>query len=457
MTDDEFIATLRDNLRRSERKVPTSRLNRLWKTGRSAATMATSALGKRLRSGEQNGDGDRDAIARLVAQLGELKGIAMKTGQILGYIDPTLNEQFRGILSVLQTTSPAMPFAMVEKTLREAFGERAEAVLRGLRREPVAIASIGQVHRATLPDGSDVAMKIVHPGVCEAIRGDFRTARSGAVFARVFAPGAGASVTEFIDEARTAMLEECDYVLEAERQEKFRSLFAGDPVVWIPATKPDWCTPTVLTTEWVTGLSLDEFLARSPDQEQRDRFGEALFRFYVGTLYRHGLFHADPHPGNYAFTGDGRLVVYDFGCVRAFDHATVASLVDLAHAVRADDVAAMTDALTRLGARVPSDPKRFEHARKLLRGFFAPMLQPGPSRIELETGLEAREVLRDKRALASLRLPGKFLYLFRLRFGLYAVLARLGTRADWSALEASWARESFPADGDARAAGAAPR
>lgn len=200
---DDFIASLRDTLRRSERNLPTSSFGRLWKTGRSAATMARSTLGRRRRgrSGAMD-DADRDVIARLVAQLGELKGIAMKTGQILGYIDPTLNDEFRGLLSILQTTSPAMPFATVERTLREAFRERADSLLPGVQREPVAIASIGQVHRAALPDGADVAMKILHPGICDAIRSDFRAARAGAVFARVFAPGAGSSVTEFMTDTK---------------------------------------------------------------------------------------------------------------------------------------------------------------------------------------------------------------------------------------------------------------
>jgi predicted unusual protein kinase regulating ubiquinone biosynthesis (AarF/ABC1/UbiB family) len=369
----------------------------------------------------------------------------MKTGQILGYIDPTLNDEFRALLSILQTTSPAMRFATVERTLREAFRERADALLPGVQREPVAIASIGQVHRATLPDGTDVAMKILHPGICEAIRSDFRAARAGAVFARVFAPSAGSSVTEFIDEARSAMLEECDYLLEAKRQETVRSFFAGDPIIAIPGTVADWCAPTVLTTDWMPGVSLDDFLARGPAQSVRDEVGVALFRLYVGTLYRHGLFHADPHPGNYAFASDGRLVVYDFGCVRSFDRATVAGLAGLVAAVRADDVPAMRESLTKLGARVSAKSGQFEHARRLLRGFFAPILEPGERSIDVRAGFEARELLRDKRALAALRLPGKFLFLFRLRFGLYAVLARIGAVTDWSALEIGWAKEAFSA------------
>ena len=103
----------------------------------------------------------------------------------------------------------------------------------------------------------------------------------------------------------------------------------------------------------------------------------------------------------------------------------------------------MAEGLTKLGARAPRGTKQLEQARKLLRGFFAPILEPGPRSIDLRAGFETRELLRDKRALASLRLPGKFLFLFRLRFGLYAVLARIGGVADWSALESGWARDAL--------------
>lgn len=443
MAEDDPIKALRARFREDERAVPTSGLARLWKTGRSAASMGTAVLGGRLR-GRRGGleAADVNDIVRLVAQLGELKGVAMKAGQILGYIDVSLPDELRGLLSVLQTASPASPFETIEATISAAFGDRAGALLAGLDRTPIAVASIGQVHRGRLEDGTEIAVKVRHPGIDDALRSDFRAAGAGSAFARLIMPGAGATVKGAIEEARSALLDECDFALEAERQVTFASLFAADATVVIPAVLPEWCAPTVLTSAWTPGRSLDAFLAGDPPQPLRDRLGVALFDFYIGTLYRHGIFHADPHPGNYAVRDDDRLVVYDFGCVRTFERATVVTLARLASAVRDDDLAAISAAMGALGTNLPPDGASLEHTRALLRGFFAPLLLEGPRRVDPGAGFETRQILSDKRALMKLSLPGELLFLFRLRFGLYAVLARLGAVADWSALERDLAREA---------------
>jgi predicted unusual protein kinase regulating ubiquinone biosynthesis (AarF/ABC1/UbiB family) len=442
MGEKELAELLREQLLGTERPVVRSGLERLWKTGRGAAGLALSVVGGKLRGkGEGLEAADLRAVSQLVSRLGELKGLAMKAGQVLGYIDPTLPPELRGLLSVLQTASPASPFPQVEATLRDAFGPRADVLLAGLERQPVSVASIGQVHRARLPEGTDVAVKVRHPGIHEALQGDFRVAGTGSSFASVLLPGASSSIKSFIDEARTVLLEECDFCLERERQATFARLYAQDEVLLIPAVEPEWCASAVLTTRWLPGQSFDALLATNPSQERRDRMGVALFSFYIGTLYRHGLFHGDPHPGNYAFREDGRVVVYDFGCVRSFEPATVLAFSALVDAVRADEVGRVREALVALGAQPPGDAESVAKLRTLLRGFFAPLLERGPRPVHPGSGFEAQQVLRDKRFLAKLALPGRFLFLFRLRFGLYAVLARLGAVADWGALESGWAAE----------------
>lgn len=300
----------------------------------------------------------------------------------------------------------------------------------------MAVASIGQVHRAVLADGTAVCVKVRHHGIDTALENDFRTAGAGSAFAALLVPKSGASVRGMIDEARTAMLEECDYALEAERQETFARLFAGDRRVAVPRVVRAWCATDVLTTTFVPGESLDAFVARGPTQAERNRLGEALFAFYVGTLYRHGLFHADPHPGNLAVRADGTLVVYDYGCVRRFDEETLVALRGLGGAVARDDLGAMAEAFTALGAACPETAEGRAALRLLLRGFFAPMLARGPHRVDLGAGLPAGQLFRDKKTLMQLELPGKLLFLFRLRFGLYAVLERIGAELDWSRLEA---------------------
>lgn len=425
---------LRAELLASAAVVPTSGLGRLWQTGRSAL-----GIGSVLARAQRGDAVDPEAVRAIVQRLGGLKGVAMKMGQMLGYIDQGVPEELRGMFSLLQTAAPGTDFDGVAAVLREALGERARALIAGLERAPVAVASIGQVHRGRLPDGTAVAVKVRHPGVEEALTADFRTANIGKVFAAALG---AASITGMIEEARTAFLEECDFPLEARRQQHFAALFADDPQIEIPAVEPAWSADRVLVTRWTPGRSLAEFLAGAPDQGQRDAVGAALFRFWMRTLYRDGLFHGDPHPGNFAIHPDGRVIVYDFGCVRSFEPALRRGFAALAAATRDDDPAAIVAAISALGGRAPRDARSRAHLRELLRSFFGPLLHPGARRIAGDEGLGARNLMRDKRAIIGLQLPARLLFLFRLRFGLYAVLSRLQAEVDWAGLESQWAREA---------------
>jgi predicted unusual protein kinase regulating ubiquinone biosynthesis (AarF/ABC1/UbiB family) len=391
-------------------------------------------------------------IETLVSRLGELKGLPMKFGQIVSYLELEMPEEARQLMSLLQTQSAATPFAGIEAVLREDLGaSRAGQLLATLEREPISIASIGQVHRARLPGNGEVAVKVRHPGIEEAIRSDFKLAAAGTGLAGVMMPGMGATARDFTKEIEDRLLEECDYRLEAERQRLFGSIYSDHPVIVVPQVHGPWCGPRVLTTTWQGGLDFESFRTATGgeplgntgiDQEQRDRAGAALFDFYIGTLYRHGLFHADPHPGNYHFLPDGRVVVFDYGCVRIFEREVARSFVALAHAVRADDRTGVVDALRGLGAEPSSNDASYEQLRRLLRSFFKPMLTPGLQPVEGRIVIDMGQVMRDKLALARLRLPGRLMFLFRIRFGLYAVLSRLGSICDWAEMERGYAEEA---------------
>ncbi|MBN1771982.1 MAG: AarF/ABC1/UbiB kinase family protein [Deltaproteobacteria bacterium] len=384
---------------------------------------------------------DLKKLEGLVRQLGDLKGLPMKFGQIVSYLELEMPEEMRGLLSLLQTQSPATPRAQVEQVVREDLGTRGATLWAGLDPEPVSIASIGQVYRGRLPDGAEVAVKVRHPAIDEAIRSDFRVASFVTVMAGAMAPGMGATARDFVDEMKARLLEECDYALEAERQRLFGRLYEGHPIVVVPRVHDGWCARRVLTTSWEEGRDFEPFRATAT-QEQRDRAGAALFDFYVGTLYRHGLFHADPHPGNYRFRDDGRVVIFDYGCVRIFEPEVATAFAALARAVREDDRGTICEALRGLGAEPSSNDKTYEHLRRLLRGFFGPLLTPGAHRIDGRIVIELGQVARDKLALARLRLPGRLVFLFRIRFGLFAVLSRLGAVNDWAALERRYFEEA---------------
>ncbi|MBL8949139.1 MAG: hypothetical protein JNK82_00080, partial [Myxococcaceae bacterium] len=339
---------------------------------------------------------------------------------ILSYLDTDLPEEAKRLLAVLQVNSQPTPFEEIERAVPAE-------LLSTLERVPVATASIGQVHRGALPDGTRVAVKVRHPGIEQAIAADFRAAAAGSMLPRLVFAGAG----EMIAEARDTFLAECDYVAERRNTERFGALYAGHEGVTIPQVHAEWCSDRVLVTSWCEGLSFERFVATA-SQSARDRAGALLYELYVGSVYRHGLFNGDPHPGNLLFREDGSLVVLDFGCVREFDAGLVRSLVALSRAVRSDDAGAIRAALGALGAAVPDD---LAVTRKMLRGFFGPLLTPGPHAVTSGLSFDTREIMKDKIAVARMRLPAKLLFLFRIRFGLHSELVRLRSVVDWSALE----------------------
>lgn len=422
-----------DSLRRKGGKaIPTSSFGRLQKTARAAARIGAGALPGLLRGDAAARDAlAPDAAVKMVEALGELKGVAMKVGQILSYADAGMSPEVRRLLSVLQVMSQPTAWPVIRQIVADDLGTAGRGLLARLAPEPVASASIGQVHRSLLDDGTEVAVKVRHPGIEEAIRADFRTAAVGSLFARLVAPGV--NVEELLAEAEARFIEECDYALEARRQARFRELYAGHASITIPVVHPDVSGPRVLTSTWQEGMDLDSFLERAPYQAERVRAARSLYEFYVGTLYRHGLFNADPHPGNVLFAADGGVTILDHGCVREFGATVVRGLMRLSQAVRRDDTTEIQDALAAVGMTAPRVD--FDSTRAILRGFYAPALVSGRHAVAPDQAISMRQVARLKSTLFKMRLPGKLLFLFRIRVGLYAVLARMGARLDWGELE----------------------
>jgi predicted unusual protein kinase regulating ubiquinone biosynthesis (AarF/ABC1/UbiB family) len=415
-------------------KLPTSSLGRIGRTA--LAGLRGGRLAWRSK-GSEAAPLDVDALAAIVASVGQLKGVAMKAGQLLSYLDLPLPPELRSALAVLQTHSPAMPFERVTEIVKSELGTKAPAVLEKMDPVPAAAASIGQVHRSTLPDGVNVAVKVQYPDIETAITNDFRSAAVGTSFVGLLVPRS--NVDGIVGEARRAILEECDYEREANFQERFGRIFAGHPTLVVPAVHRSFSSRHVLTTTWMEGIGFSAFLSSAPPQAERDRLGEALFEFYVGTLFRHGLYNWDPHPGNYIVRADGRLAMLDYGSTREFDRAFVRKLAALTAAVHADDRRALHRSLIDLGMVQEATRYDYDAARTLIRSFYGPMLRDEVLSIAKGEAMPLRAVLETKRELLKLHLPGEFLFVLRIRFGVMSVLAQLGARANWYRLERRFA------------------
>ncbi len=348
-------------------KIPTSRVGRTAKVGRLAAGQAVRQAGTRAANVTRNPQGRLAALERrhieaaeqIVAALGTMKGAAMKVGQVMSFLDMGLvpeeyREEFQARLAALRDAAPTVTFKQMRAVIEQELGAPLSETFRELQEEPIAAASIGQVYRAKLHDGREVAVKVQYPGVAAAVRADMQNLGLILRLAKRIAPGMDPQAIG--GEIRDRIEEELDYELEAQNQRAMARLFRGHPFIVVPGVISSLSHERMMVSEYVHGTGFEE-LKRRP-QEERDRIGEMLFRFYFGCLYRHRQFSGDPHPGNSMLLDDGRMAFFDFGLFKRMS----AHAVELEMAVARAVVAGDKETIMRLGGETGffPDPERFD-------------------------------------------------------------------------------------------------
>ena len=315
-----------------DQKIPKGRTRRSAKLGTALGGQAARYAGTKAASvGRSKEDAAEKLEARhvetalkMVSTLGEMKGAAMKIGQLASFIDteflpPEYAEIYQRELAKLRTSAPPMPWEKVSKVIEEEYGEPVHEHFSEFEPDAFAAASIGQVHRATLLDGRKVAVKIQYPGVAEALESDLKNAGVLVRLAKAIAPGLDAkSVAE---ELKERVLEELDYEYEAQNQRAFSRGYRGHPFIYVPDVITRLSRRRVLVTEFVEGSGFED--VKELDQDARDRFGEIVFRFCFGSIYHLQHFNADSHPGNYLLMEDGRVAFLDFGMTKKLDREQI--------------------------------------------------------------------------------------------------------------------------------------
>jgi predicted unusual protein kinase regulating ubiquinone biosynthesis (AarF/ABC1/UbiB family) len=352
--------------------------------GRLAARTAATRLVGRVRRGDEERELARFTreAERYAALLGDMKGVAMKVGQILSFLDSGLvpeayRARYHQIVGALQADAPPMPAALVREVMEQELGRPVAEVFEWFGERPMAAASIGQVHAAHLVGGREVVVKVQYPGVAQAIASDLaNTELLGALIGfgnRLMGPlRLQSDVRAVVDELSERILEELDYRIEAANQQAFAEYYRGHPFIRIPEVVPELSTERVLVMEEADGLRWSAALEQP--QELKDTWGEVINRFVYGSLYGFGTFNGDPHPGNYLFHEDGGVTFLDFGCVKRFSDGDVELMREMCRAVFVGDGDADAFmAITQEFQLVPRDTKLT--AARLLE-WYRPMWQP---------------------------------------------------------------------------------
>lgn len=417
--------------------VPTGRLGRFVKLAGVGARASVDLLARK---------GSEKVAERTAEVLGNLRGLAAKLGQTASYVDGFVPETHRAVyekaLGALRTAAPRSAPDAVRAVVEAELGAPLPQLFESFDESPFASASIGQVHRATLPNGEVVAVKVQHPGIDDAIESDLSNVSLLEGFIGALGPRALNSGA-VLEEVKTRFREELDYRLEAERQEQFRTLHRADPTIAIPRVVRERSARRVLTMELVHGATLEEAALAAP--ELRERYAQTLWRFvFKGNLVG-GMFNADPHPGNYLFQPNGTVTFLDFGCIQPIRGDRLEAARELHRAaLRRDEPAFRRAAAVILESKGGSyEDAATAYSRRCFEPVFgSPFHLTAAFATSLVTEIKTVKDQLFAKDKSFVQLPAGMLFMNRLQFGFYSVLARLDVSVDYAAVERQFLQEA---------------
>ncbi|MBW3574277.1 MAG: AarF/ABC1/UbiB kinase family protein [Actinobacteria bacterium] len=421
-----------------DRRTHLRRSARVWRlTGRRGLSWAMVKVRGRGADEEERARLEQRFAIRtaedVARELGNMKGAIMKAGQLVSFIAEGLPADARAALASLQADAKPMAPSLAESVVTSELGRPMSRLFLDWDPVPVAAASIGQVHRAVLPDGRLVAVKVQYPGVDRAIRSDLDNAE---LLYGLFSALAlkGLDPKALVDELRDRMGDELDYCIEARNQTEFADRYRGHPFIRVPDVVPERSTARVLTSDWVDGQRWEDFLAAA-DHDARQRAGEVLFRFAQGSVHRHRVFNGDPHPGNYRFHADGSITFLDFGLVKRWMPGELERLSPILDPLLAHDVVGTVRSLVHAGF-LPSDHDLDpELVWQYVSNPYAPYLEDEFTFTSEWTGQALGQALEFSGPCAEvikrLDMPPSFVILDRVVWGMAALLGRLRATGPW--------------------------
>lgn len=381
---------------------------------------------------------DKTAHAEDLRQiLGGLKGPLMKVAQFLSTVPDALPEEYAAQLATLQSNAPPMGWPFVRRRMQSELGPSWEGKFKTFGREAAAAASLGQVHRATLHDGREVACKLQYPDMASVVEADLKQLRLAMQLYRRM--DSALDNEEVFHELRDRLREELDYEREAAQQRLYHIMLEGVPGVAVPVPVESHSTKRLLTMSWLEGTGILKWLESNPPLEQRNAAAQALFRAWYVPFYRYGVIHGDPHLGNYQVNParDG-INLLDFGTIRVFPPPFVGAVILLYEAVRDGDDDKAHAAYEFWGFRNLSRETMKvlnEWARFLYQPLIEDRVRPIQDSDDPAYGRKvAQKVHQGLKETGGVRIPREFPLMDRAAVGLGSVFLRLGAQVNWHML-----------------------
>jgi predicted unusual protein kinase regulating ubiquinone biosynthesis (AarF/ABC1/UbiB family) len=372
--------------------------------------------------------------AELTAALGGIKGPLMKVAQLLATIPEALPKEYASQLAALQANAPPMGWPFVKRRMASELGPEWQRKFKSFEHEAARAASLGQVHRAQVPDGSAIACKLQYPDMGSAVEADLRQLKLVlSIYERY---DRAVSTDEIYAEIADRLREELDYLREAAHMRLYRLMLKNEAEISVPEPLPELTTRRLLSMTWLEGTPLLE-IASAP-LEVRNAVARTMFRAWYVPLYFYGIIHGDPHLGNYTVRADHGVNLLDFGCIRVFPPRLVKGVIDLYHALDRDDEVLATSAYESWGFRNLSR-SAIDVLNRWARYVYGPLLDDRKRRIQdADSGIYASdiaaEVHSELRRLGGVNPPREFVFMDRAAVGLGSVFLHLKAEINWHRL-----------------------
>lgn len=395
---------------------------------------AEAAAKDRARAYQASGE-------RIAETLGELKGAAMKIGQMASMQSDLLPKELALALTKLQKEAPPMPYEVIAEQIQAELGRPPEALYARFERSPFASASIGQVHRATTDDGREVVVKVQYPGIDRSVGSDLSHLRLALKASGLLRGTSKENMDALFAEIRARLEEELDYSNEADNVRLFGRFHAQHPFIVVPKVVGERSSQRVLTLEYQPGDTIHRLDDHRYTQEIRDQLGQHLYVLALSQLFELQALHADPNPANFAFRPDGTIVIYDFGCVKRLEPTLVRDYAKTLLAAIEEDYQGVEDGLLAIGARrADGPPVELEYYRMWRNLILEPFTRPEPfdygtSKLHEEFLKHAPGVLKR---ISSFQAPVQVVFIDRVIGGHYNNLRLIRARGRFVELVRPW-------------------